>query len=175
MVRRPVARSGKATPNLVSLHVGPVSLRSSECRHVLCRGRMRCRLPRCMEPLWRRAVILDLISFARPAQCAGVPRVPVLCLKASFGGWVNFIDYRFRALSRIHSLPTPIPTGTVFGDTGRDSGSALTGGSAYSQDVRLTPRPSAIWMAPIAGSISPGSNPGPAASNRIASARAFTQ
>jgi hypothetical protein len=96
VVRRPVARSGKATPNLVSLHVGPVSLRSSECRHVLCRGRMRCRLPRCMEPLWRRAVILDLISFARPAQCTGVPRVPVLCLKASFGGWVNFIDYRFR-------------------------------------------------------------------------------
>jgi hypothetical protein len=73
VVRRPVARSGKATPNLVSLLAGPVSLRSSGCRHVLCRGRMRGRLPRCMEPLWRRAVILDLISFPRSASVCGRP------------------------------------------------------------------------------------------------------
>jgi hypothetical protein len=73
VVRRPVARSGKATPNLVSLLAGPVSLRSSGCRHVLCRGRMRDRWLRCMEPLWRRAVILDLISFPRPASVCGRP------------------------------------------------------------------------------------------------------
>ena len=96
MVRRPVARSGKATPNLVSLHVGPVSLRSSECRHVLCRGRMRCRLPRCMEPLWRRAVILDLISFPRSASACGRPEGSCAMPEGELRGWVNFIDYRFR-------------------------------------------------------------------------------
>lgn len=96
MVRRPVARSGKATPNLVSLHVGPVSLRSSGCRHVLCRGRMRCRLPRCMEPLWRRAVILDLISFPHSASACGRPEGSCAMPESELRGWVNFIDYRFR-------------------------------------------------------------------------------
>ena len=49
MVGRSVARSGKATPNFVSLHSGLLSLRGSGCRHVPCRGRMRGRLPRSLE------------------------------------------------------------------------------------------------------------------------------
>ena len=61
-------------------------------------------------------------------------------------------------------MPTLMPTEAVFGDTGRNRNLSQTREIGLFTRLFRTARYKAVLAAPISESLSPGSNPGPAAS-----------